>query len=126
MRWDDSDDPFSDIFREIERMMDEMAGIDVDTVEGSASDTDVHISVYEEGESVRVVADLPGATRDDVVVKCDGHFLTIDATATDREYRERLRLPGRVDENGASATINNGVLEIVLDRVGTNAGVDID
>ena len=69
MRRDDRDDPFDDIFSEIERMMEEMTG-------GVAGDAgfggDAHVSVYETDERVRVVADMPGVDKDDIDIKCDG------------------------------------------------------
>ena len=52
---DDRDDPFDDFFEGIERMMDEMTG---DDAAGFASET--HVDVYDEGETLRVIADLPG------------------------------------------------------------------
>jgi len=71
MRRDDrDDDPFSDFFRELERMMDEMTGSDV-RMDETGFGTDAHFSVYEERERLRVVGDLPGMGRDDIEIKCD-------------------------------------------------------
>lgn len=128
MRPDDRDDrddrdPFGDIFDEIERMMNDMVGGDVniqtDTVGG-----DPHVSVYEAEDRVRVVADLPGVDKESIDLTCDGQRLTIDATGDHRETTERVQLPVRVDERSANATYNNGILEVVFDR--TDASADID
>ena len=121
MRRDDRDDPFDDIFSEIERMMEEMTG-------GVAGDAgfggDAHVSVYETDERVRVVADMPGAAKDDIDIKCDGRHVTISASTEVSDYKERVELPTRVDEHSASATFNNGVLEIEFDRTDSSASID--
>lgn len=131
MRWDDrdDDDPFSEIFRELERMMDEVAGVDArvntQTLDNDENGGDAHFSVYEEKEDVRVVGDLPGVSREDIGVRCDGRYLTVDAATDAKEYRERIKLPVRVDEHSASASFNNGVLEITLERANGSANIDL-
>jgi len=117
---DDRDDPFGDIFDEIERMMNRMTDAD-----DAGFGADTHVDVYAEGESVRVVADLPGVSTDDLELTCDGETLTISAAGDRHSYDERVRLPARVDEHSASATFNNGVLEVEFDRVGDSASIDV-
>ncbi|ELZ94795.1 hsp20 type chaperone [Haloferax mucosum ATCC BAA-1512] len=117
---DDRDDPFDNIFDEIERMMNDMTGGDA----GFASET--HIHVYDEGASLRLVADLPGVDKDAIDLKCDGETLTISAAGDRREYDERVRLPARVDEHSASATFNNGVLQVTFDRAEDSAAIDVE
>ncbi|MFB6195104.1 MAG: Hsp20/alpha crystallin family protein [Haloplanus sp.] len=127
MRGDDRDDPFGDIFDEIERMMNEMTGAGSGPVgDGSGFAGDTHVDVYEEAERVRLVADLPGVEKDAIQLKCDGETLTISAASTHREYDERVRLPARVDEHSASATFNNGILEVTVDKVGDSASIDVE
>jgi HSP20 family protein len=127
MRRDD-DDPFDEFFREIERMMDEMMGaegevhIDRDT---STDGGNIHVDVHETDDEVRVVADVPGVEKEAIDLKCDGTVLTIDAGSHDREYHERLTLPSRVDEHSASATYNNGILEVTFDREEDSADIEL-
>ena len=123
MRRDDRDDPFDDIFNEIERMMEDMGG-HIDAADAGFGD-DAHVSVYETDEEIRVVADLPGVDRDGLRIKCDGRHVTISASTSSSEYEERIELPGRVDEHSASASFNNGILEITLDRVDSSANIDL-
>jgi HSP20 family protein len=118
---DDRDDPFDDFFEGIERMMDEMRG---DDAAGFASET--HVDVYDEGETLRLVADLPGVRKEAVELKCDGEVLTVTASGDRREYDERIRLPVRVDEHTADATFNNGVLQVTLRKVDDSASIDLD
>jgi len=130
MRRDDRDDPFDDFFSEIERMMNDVmddARSDVDAGAGPSdpASTDVHLDVYEEEDQLRVVADIPGVDREEIDLKCDGEVLTLDAAGDAREYHERVRLPARVDEHSASASYNNGILEVTFDTVGESANIDL-
>lgn len=122
---DDRDDPFGDIFDEIERMMNQMTG--AGTGGGDAGfGTETHVSVQHEDEQVRLVADLPGVGKDDIDLKCDGRTLTISARSETRRYDERVRLPVRVDEHSASAAFNNGVLEVTFDALEPSADIDVE
>ena len=121
MRRNDGDDPFGDIFDEIERMMQGMTAADD---AGFASET--HIDVYEEGDTVRLVADLPGVNNTALGLQCDGTTLTISAASDHREYDERVRLPVTVDEHSATATFNNGVLHVTFDRADESAAIDVE
>jgi HSP20 family protein len=129
MRRDDRDDPFDEFFEEIERMMNDMMGEDVNmhVDRGGATDpagADVHLDVHETDDELRVVADIPGVDQDAIDLKCDGEVLTLDAASEGREYHERVRLPARVDEHSASASYNNGILEVTFDRVEDSADID--
>ncbi len=122
MSRDDRDDPFGDIFDEIERMMHGMAG-GYDDRSGFASET--HVDVYDETDHVRLVADLPGIEKSELNLQCDGETLTISAANDRREYDERVRLPVRVDEHSATATFNNGVLEVSFEKADDSASIDV-
>jgi HSP20 family protein len=120
---DDRDrDPFEDVFRELNRMMNEMIG---DDMTGNGFGDDVHVTTQEDDEYIYVLADLPGVDKDDIDVKCDGRTITIAARAEGHQYEERLRLPAAVDEHSARATFNNGVLEVVFDRADSSASIDL-
>jgi HSP20 family protein len=95
-----------------------------DDKSGFASET--HVDVYDEGAVLRLVADLPGITKEGIDLKCDGETLTISAAGDRREYDERVRLPARVDEHSAKATFNNGVLEVTFDRIEDPAAIDVE
>ncbi|WP_435196762.1 Hsp20/alpha crystallin family protein [Natronomonas sp. EA1] len=126
MRRDDRDDPFDDIFREIERMMEEMTGGNVNIDADAGFGDDAHFSIYETDEQLRVVGDLPGIEKDGIDIKCDGRHLTVRAASDHREYEERLTLPVRVNEHSASASFNNGVLEVTLARADDSSKIDLN
>ena len=117
---DDRDDPFGDIFEEIERMMNEMAGAG-----DREAGTEVHVSTYHGDGQVRVVADLPGIEEDELDLKCDGETLTLAVTTGGRRAEEPVRLPTRVDEHSADASFTNGVLQVTFDALDTSADIDL-
>lgn len=122
MRRDDRDDPFRDIFDEIERMMGDFSG----GFDDSGFATETHVDVFDEGDVLRLVADLPGVEKGDVSLQCDGEVLTIEAVSEQRHYQERVTLPARVDEHAAQATFNNGVLEVTLEKVTDSTDIDLE
>ena len=129
MRRDRNDeDPFDDVFREIERLMNEMMGVDADIETSTSFATDgddTHADVHEYDDRVTVIADLPGVEKGDIDLKCDGRMVSIRAATDTRSYDERVRLPARVDEHSAEATYNNGVLEVTFDRADDSADIDV-
>ena len=134
MRDDDRDDPFDEFFEEIERMMNEMMGPNANfhfehnsgrRRSHEDSGHDVHIDVHEHDDEIRVVADIPGVEKEAIDLQCDGDTLQLEAGNGERRYSERVSLPGRVDEHSASATYNNGVLEVVFERLDDSTSIDV-
>ncbi|WP_144924448.1 Hsp20/alpha crystallin family protein [Halorubrum salsamenti] len=98
--------------------------------------TDIDVAEYD--DEFVVMADLPGYGREDIDVRATEGRLTITAEreaeredgereAADRRYLRRERrhesitrsvdLPGRVVDDGASATYRHGVLTVTLPKV---------
>ncbi len=126
MPFDDRDDPFDEFFDEIERMMNSMTGVETDVGGDAGFGADTHVDIYEEGDTVRLVADLPGVEKESLDLQCDGEVLTIRASTDGRETTERVQLPVRVDEHSADATFNNGVLQVTFDRIEDSAEIDVE
>ena len=103
-RNEDDDDPF-DGAGGIDRLLDAVAGGDEDQVD-----------VFEYDDQITVVADVPGVDAEDVDLQCDGRFLAIRAGRGRKPFVARVNLPGYVDDRSASTSLNNGVLEVTLDR----------
>lgn len=129
MRRDDRDDPFDDIFREIERMMDDvMRG---GRATSAASDptgfgSETHVDVHVTDDEVSVIADLPGVKKDDIGVQCDGDRVTITAATDTREYDERIDLPTSVDARTGNASYNNGILEVTFDAASDSTSISVE
>lgn len=127
---DDPHDPFDELFRELERMMNQMISgsgdVRMDTAMDAGFGSDTHVDIHEQPDELRVIADLPGVDKQDIKLKCDGRVLMISAESDRRQYDERIELPARVDESTASASYNNGVLEVVLDRQSRSSNIDVE
>lgn len=86
------DDPFDDIFRELERMMDGMMGNATGVTPFTAVDnadpsppSDAHIDIHDMGDAICVIADIPGVERPAINLQCDGSRLRIAAAGSYRE-----------------------------------------
>ncbi len=65
---------------------------------------------------VKVVAELPGVEKSDIVLQCNGKNLTMKVETSTRRYYKDLDLPVEVDPDTSKASYKNGVLELVLTR----------
>uniref|UniRef100_A0A7C3R9P3 Hsp20/alpha crystallin family protein n=1 Tax=Archaeoglobus fulgidus TaxID=2234 RepID=A0A7C3R9P3_ARCFL len=90
------------------------------------------VDVIDEGEQIKVVADLPGFSKEDLEIYFEDGDLVIKAERKDefeerkgeylrRERRmgrifRRISLPAGIDENAVKAKYNNGVLEITIPK----------
>ncbi|MDY6775776.1 MAG: Hsp20/alpha crystallin family protein [Halobacteria archaeon] len=142
--------PFDEIFEEINRMMRQLADensemraysfgltpddlreratTDVSREEPSGTDTETspRVEVFDDDDSVRVVADLPGVRKDDISLSGTDESLRIRASTDDRNYDTTVQLPERVDPDTAEATYRNGVLETTLEKEEDIRGKEID
>ncbi len=128
------DDPFDDLFRQLEEFMEDVmqqggmagaAGPAGRSPQGPTG-TDTHVDVHEYDDHLTVIADLPGVTKADIDVSCNGSVLSIEAESEGRRYDERVQLPATVDETTGKAKYNNGVLEVRFDRSGDSASIDVE
>ena len=72
------------------------------------------VDVIEDGETVKVLAELPGVEKRDIRLKATDHSLTINVDNPTRKYYKELEFPEEVDEKTAKSTYTNGILEIVF------------
>jgi len=100
---DDDENPFGDVFGEINEML-------------SGGDEAEAVDVHEYEDEIRVVADIPDTSQDEIDIQCDGRVLAIRAARDPRPFRTRIDLPAYVDDQSAQMSYNNGVLEVTLDR----------
>lgn len=85
------------------------------------------IDVFEDGDEVRVVVEMPGVSKEDVRLDATPSRLRVRADGETRRYDEAVDLPRRVDPESASAGYTNGVLQVTLDAVEQDEGpVSID
>ena len=69
--------------------------------------------VHTIGDEVKVVAELPGATDDEIRLRVRGNSLIIDAGDADHHYHTTADLPA-VDSASMKSSFKNGVLEVTF------------
>lgn len=74
------------------------------------------VDVVEGAKEVRVLAELPGARKQDIELTVEGKNLAISAETPARKYRKELELPYAVELEGSKSTFNNGILEVTLPK----------
>ncbi len=127
-------------FEELEDLLERLGG-ELDAGEWPAG-AGVSVDVADHGDRYVVTADLPGFEKTDIDVRLAAGALHLDAEReleTDEEgvdylRRERRResvsrqisIPHPVEEDGVTATYNNGVLTVELPKQDADAGTSID
>jgi HSP20 family protein len=74
------------------------------------------VEVFDSGDKIQVVAEMPGIEKNDVELNIDELDLEIKAERGERKYNEVVTLPCDVVTDSAKATYKNGVLEITFDK----------
>jgi HSP20 family protein len=75
--------------------------------------------VDEKSNELKVVAEMPGVQREDIHLEALENSLNIRAEHGDRKYDTTVPLNEPVDTSTASATYNNGVLEVRMKLKGS-------
>lgn len=141
--------PFDEIDRLFDRMNRRFADFDhathgdrirgVGRFDGLSGFGGVRMDVSDDGETIVVVADLPGFAKADIDLSVTEDALTVSATReqddeeesdayvrrerSSRSIRRTVSLPATVDADAASATYRNGVLTVTLPRLETDDDV---
>ena len=74
------------------------------------------VDVFDEGDYLRVIVELPGVEERDIQLKAVGDILEIAAHTRDRKYQKEVLLPSAVDPDSLASSYRNGVLEIRLPK----------
>jgi HSP20 family protein len=72
--------------------------------------------VIEEPEHVRIIAELPGVSKENIDLRINQRSVDILVDEPDRKYSKRIDLPVDVDPDTSVASYNNGVLEMTVKR----------
>lgn len=78
------------------------------------------IDVFDEGDDIIIIAEMPGIDEKDVKIDVKGDILTISAETGDRKYNREVLLPAMVSESGIESTYKRGVLELRLKKTKKN------
>ncbi|PLX86853.1 MAG: heat-shock protein, partial [Desulfuromonas sp.] len=74
--------------------------------------------IYETGDSLVIMADMPGVKEADLKVEIVSNQLTLDGVSADGEvaYFRKFQLPERIDTASGEAHLKDGVLTLRLSR----------
>ena len=72
------------------------------------------IDFIDEDNHLKVVIEVPGFTKETLVIDIDenGSEITLTGTSESRELNETIKLPSKIEVKSIKSTVNNGVLEI--------------
>jgi len=73
--------------------------------------------VCEGDGTITVTAEMPGIEKEDIDLETGDDFLVLKVEKGERRYYKELELPSKVVAGSARAKYNNGVLEIILQKV---------
>jgi HSP20 family protein len=125
-------DPFRlDPLRSIDEFMRDLTMLPA--LGGSETEAGIRLDVEETDQDFMIKADLPGMKKEDIKVAIDGNLVTIEAQlAGETEEKlggrlvrreryagqqfRRFSLPQDIDDKGAAASYDNGVLSLKLPK----------
>lgn len=112
---------------------DAFGGPDVQPVDGNGAAWVPAVDIFEDADAIRIVAEVPGVSPEDVKISHEDNVLTIQGTKqqatpepTERVHRDErtygafartFTLPTTVDATGIKATYQHGVLTVTLPKV---------
>lgn len=70
------------------------------------------VDVIDEKESITIIAELPGITRDDIKLTATATKVKIEVDTVDRKYYKLIDVPRKIITNSGKARFKNGVLEV--------------
>jgi HSP20 family protein len=71
------------------------------------------VDTFEEGDRIRIIAELPGVSKSDIKYEIDGDVLTL-STEGNRPYSAEVLLPAAVEPGDVEFSYTNGILELKL------------
>lgn len=72
--------------------------------------------VLDEGETLKVIVDLPGLEKDQIRVTANGDKIRVKAESAERKYDTEIGVPANVQDKPEKAEYRNGVLEITYKK----------
>jgi HSP20 family protein len=95
-----------------------------DPLRGITDQREPLTDVVESDKQVRIIAEIPGAKKEDIEMQVNDRTLTITVDTAERKYRKELQLPQSAMVEGAKSNFNNGILEVTFPKKqGKSAGV---
>lgn len=74
------------------------------------------VDVFDEGDEIRILAEIPGVDEKQIKVEVRDDILTLSAEASERKYQKEILLAHRVEPQIRGRSYRNGVLELKLKK----------
>jgi HSP20 family protein len=74
------------------------------------------VDVTTTDKEVKVVAEMPGVSKENIIVNVHDNSVEITTTNTERKYHEVVQIPPETDIETATSTYKNGILEIIFNK----------
>lgn len=75
------------------------------------------VDVIDEGETITIIAEIPGVSESDISVVIRGDIVQISAKSPDREYEKEILFKSKLSQEPIKKSYINGMLEIKLKKV---------
>jgi len=74
------------------------------------------VDVFDEGEYLSVIAELPGVEESDIHLDVEGDILSLKAEGKDRKYSKEVLLPSEIEADSIKTQYKSGIMEIKLTK----------
>lgn len=74
------------------------------------------VDVFDEGDYLMVISELPGVEESDIHLEIKGDILSLKAEGKDRKYSKEVLLPSEVKAESMETQYKSGILEIKLTK----------
>ena len=92
--------------------------------EETCDDPEPLVDLIADGESLLVLAALPGVMKEDIDLRVTENYLTISVDTDDFDWYNEYKLPTKVNPKSACASYKNGVLEVRMKNLEKNIRSD--
>jgi HSP20 family protein len=83
------------------------------------------VDVFEDGDHVNVMTELPGVEENDLNLKLESNLLTINIDTPAGKYCKEVKLPASVEKNSIESKFRNGILEVKLRKTKDSGENDV-
>jgi len=80
------------------------------------------VDVFDEGDYLMVIAELPGVDESDIHLEMKGDILSLKAEGKDRKYNKEVLLPSEVEADSMETQYKSGIIEIKLTKKTSESG----
>jgi len=84
---------------------------------GISEEREPLIDIIEGKDTITVIAEIPGVSKEDINLSGTGKTLKIDVDTSSRKYHKVVSLPCETKPMSARASYKNGVLEVMIERI---------